>query len=95
MPLNGFKLSASAPPTVNNSGAVSPATLAIPKIIAVTKPLLAAGITIMATVRHWVAPKANHASRRSVGINFKTSSEVLATVGIIKIASAIAPATAL
>ena len=33
-------------------GAVSPAIRATPKIIAVIKPLLAAGITIMATVRH-------------------------------------------
>ncbi|CAB4573108.1 unannotated protein [freshwater metagenome] len=59
---------------------------------AVIRPLLAAGITTSATVFHCVAPSANPASRKSVGINFKTSSAVRATVGIIKIASAIEPA---
>ena len=52
-------------------------------------------MTTMATVRHWVAPKAKPASRRSLGISFNTSSEVLATVGIIKTVNAKAPAMAL
>ena len=49
----------------------------------------------MATVRHWVAPRASPASRKSGGISFNTSSDVLATVGIINTVNAKAPAIAL
>ncbi|CAB4766155.1 unannotated protein [freshwater metagenome] len=81
----------SPPPVSKRIGAVSPAIRATPKIIAVIRPLLAAGKTIIATVRHCVPPKAVPASRKSFGIKFRTSSEVRAIVGIIKIVKANAP----
>jgi len=52
-PSNGFKLTVLPPKAVNSSGAVSPATLATPKITAVTKPDLADGSTTWKIVRTW------------------------------------------
>ena len=90
-PETGLKFVASPPPETRRIGAVSPITRATPRMMAVTKPLFTAGTTTIATVRHWVAPKANPASRKSFGISSNTSSAVLATVGIIRIESARAP----
>ena len=90
--LNGLYTTTEAPKMVRSRGAVSPATRATPRMPEVTSPDFAVGSTIPATVRHWVAPSAAPASRRSLGTSFSTSSAVRATVGSMRMASAMPPA---
>ena len=91
---NGFRLVPLVFDVVNSSGAVSPITLATPKITAVKIPVLAVGKTIFMITRALLEPRAIAASLNSFGTSFKTSSEVLATVGNIKIEYARPPVKA-
>ena len=86
--LSGSVFTESLPKAVRSSGAVSPATRAMPSTTAVMSPVRAAGSTTRITVRHSGAPSANEASRNPPGTSLSISSEVLVTVGSIKTASA-------
>src|SRR5689334_3822279 len=80
---------------VNSSGAVSPAARAAATTLAVTMPLIAAGSTIVSSVRARVAPSAYEASCRLDGTSASTSSTDRAIRGTITIDRAIAAAHAL
>ena len=94
-PCTGLKINEVFESDVSSSGAVSPITRAVPKIAAVIRPLRTVGNTIIMVVRHWRAPRAKLAERKSSGTSFNTSSDVRATVGSIKIPRANEPASAL
>ena len=58
---------------VNNSGAVSPATRAMPSTAPVTRPPAAVGITIRSTTRQRFSPRARAASCSERGTRASTS----------------------
>jgi predicted RecA/RadA family phage recombinase len=68
---------------VNSMAAVSPATLAMPKITLVTMPGAAAGMLVALIALHFVVPKAKAASLKEGGTIFSASSVPLITMGSI------------
>ena len=81
------------PKAVMRSGAVSPATRAMASTTPVMMPLMLAGSTTRRIVRASVAPSASEASRSSLGTKRRTSSDVVATMGIMMMPSATPPAS--
>ncbi len=82
-PLNTFALVFGFTRIVNSRGAVSPTTRAIPSRIAVTNPVLAAGMITRKNALRCGAPRASAAERKSPGTSFNTSSLIRITVGNI------------
>src|SRR4030042_6348440 len=80
---------------VNMIGAVSPETLAVPKIEPVRIPGIAAGNITFLMVCHFVAPHAREASLKLYGTALIASSEVDMMYGSIITASVNAPANKL
>ena len=76
----------------NSSGAVSPATRAIARIVEVTMPPTAVGSVACTTVYDLLAPRARLASRVDDAVSVSTSSVPRATYGSMISASAKAPA---
>ncbi|KZX20846.1 hypothetical protein ACH61_02050 [Rathayibacter tanaceti] len=75
-----------------SSGAVSPMTRAIARVMPVVMPAMEVGRTILTTVSHFGTPSAYEASRSSFGTSFSISSEERTTTGIISTARAMEPA---
>src|SRR5215472_17830045 len=80
------------PKAVKSKGAVSPATRARAKRMAVIMPRYAAGTTTLAMVRHLLAPRAMEPSRRARGTECRNSSVLRKVIGIIIKPRANAPA---
>ena len=74
---NGFKFVPLVFDVVNSNGAVSPITLATPRITAVKIPVRAVGKTIFIITLALLEPRAMAASLKSFGTSFRTSSAVL------------------
>ena len=89
---NGSELKNVEAPETISSGAVSPATRAMPRINDVARPDRAVGSTTRRTVCHRDAPSASPASRRPLGTVFSATSDERAMTGIIVVVSATATA---
>jgi hypothetical protein len=81
-------------PVIIRTVIVSPTILPKPSMIDATIPELAAGITTLYVVSHFVAPSAREAWRYFVGTAFIASSEIEIIVGRLINASIIDPANA-
>ena len=79
---------------VNRSGAVSPATRAMARIVPVMMPFMAAGTTTVATMRHLLAPSASAPSRKLSGTARRNCSVLRTVIGMTITLSATAPASA-
>ena len=73
------------PPAAISTTIVSPMALITPSSEAVMRPGRAAGMTLLRTVSSLVAPRANDASRISLGTELRLSSASDVTIGTIMI----------
>src|ERR1700690_131021 len=87
-PVNGLAFMLLVNPAVRRTGAVSPMPRAIASTTAVVRPERAVGRMTFQTVRQWLAPSANEASRKVPGTTLSTTSDARVTVGSITMAIA-------
>ena len=76
---------------MSSSGAVSPMTRAMARVMPVPMPAAATGSTTFRMVRHLGTPRAYDASRSSAGTSLSISSDARTTTGVISTDSATAP----
>ena len=88
---NGLRFTPVVMPTAMSSGAVSPITRAIARVMPDAMPAIDVGTTTLRIVRHFGTPSAYDASRSSFGTILSISSVERTTTGIISTDSATEP----
>jgi hypothetical protein len=91
-PSKGLKVTPVVMPTAMSSGAVSPMTRAIARVIPDAMPPTDVGRTTLRIVRHFGTPRAYAASRSSFGTILSISSDARTTTRIMRTDNATAPA---